>query len=81
MLVAIIKQSGGGCDHTIECGTKVIYCGSDQSPSAFINEVMSDYGPESDWDAGDIETLQIFSVTPVLVKPVNVVKEWVIDNG
>ncbi len=70
MLIAIVKQSGG-CDYTIECGTKVIYQDDGESESDFINTVMSDY---HGFDG--IEGIQFYRAEQVIIMPAQVVTEW-----
>ena len=66
MFIVVLTQ-GGGCDHTIECGTKVLYLHDAKTMEEAIDELSNDYaGFEGDiieyFGEGEIDTCDICEV-------------------
>ncbi len=66
--VALLKQSGDGCDYTIECGTKVVSLEATTAEEAVAaaRELLREYRDER-----TLESMQILALAGTLDAPVD----------
>lgn len=76
-LLAVIQESGDGCDYMVGCGTLVVHQRDDENESDFIIRVKTEY---TDMD-GKTDTLsyKFYAARLVNIKPVKEVTRYEVE--